>query len=247
MKFPRLALCKKRLIGALRRYDEQSFTCDICGREVFANERICAGCCTALPWNYGTVCPFCGRRVGEPGVCMECKRQRIAVEKARSCFTHEGEAAGLVLRFKNGQRYLRLTLAELMLPLLRQEFPDATALTFVPMTASAEKKRGYNQSRLLAEELSRLSGISVLSCAEKLRDTEMQKTLGRRDREKNLKGCFRITDRAAVKGGALVIVDDTLTTGSTADELSRMLLRAGAKTVYLLTATSVRDKYPYGK
>lgn len=227
----------------LRRYDDaHNFTCDICGREVFGGERVCAACAKALPANSGHVCPYCGRRVREPGVCIECKDHRPAVERARSCFVHEGEAAALVLRFKKGSRYLCRTLCDFLAPALGREFPDAEALTFVPMTKRAVRRRGYNQSRLLAEELARRSGIPLLDAVEKRRETAAQKSLGRREREKNLAGCFRVTDRGAVRGKRVVIVDDTFTTGSTVSELARVLLRAGAACVYALTFTSVPDK-----
>ena len=227
----------------LRRYDEtHNFTCDVCGREVFAGERVCAACRKTLPFNDRLICPYCGRRVREAGVCLECKQSRPAVEKARSAFVHEGEAAALVLRFKKGSKYLFRTLCDFLTPLLEREFADADSLTFVPMTKRARRKRGYNQSRLLAEELSRRSGKQFLDAAEKRRETSMQKSLGRREREKNLKGCFRVTDKSAVRGKHIVIVDDTFTTGSTVSELARALLHAGAERVYALTVTSVPDR-----
>lgn len=238
----------QRLAARVKRYDEtHNFTCDVCGREVFSNERVCSECLKTLPWNRGEVCPFCGRKIGEAGVCLDCKEKRIGVEKARSCFTHEGEASRLVVRFKRGKKYLYRTLAELALPLLNAEFSEADALTYVPMTARAEKKRGYNQSRLLAEELARLVGKECLSCTEKQRETSAQKQLGLREREKNLQGCFRVTERAAVKDKKILIVDDTLTTGATSSELASVLRRAGAASVSLLTVTSVQKKYPFGK
>lgn len=237
----------RRLREEIKKYDDgHNFTCDICGREVFANERVCAQCKRELPWNDGFVCPICGRKVGEEGVCLECKQKPVGVDMARSAFTHEGEAARLVIRFKKGKRYLYRALAELMLPLLQKEFSSVDALTFVPMTERAEKKRGYNQSRLLAEELAARCEKPVLYAAEKRRESKQQKTLGRAEREKNLAGCFHITDRQAVKGKSILIIDDTFTTGSTVSALSDAFKRAGATGVYALTATSVQYKYPFG-
>ncbi len=235
------------LRGILDRYDDaHNFTCDVCGREVFAGERVCAPCMRRLPWNDGTVCPFCGRRVKEPGTCLECKQKPLGVEKARSAFVHEGEAARLVVRFKRGARYLYRTMSALSVPILQREFAEAEAVTFVPMTPKAEKKRGYNQSRLLAEELARRSGKQFLDCAIKQRETAAQKFLGRLEREKNLERCFHITARKEVKGKRILIVDDTLTTGATVSELADALKRAGADTVYAFTFTSVENKHPFG-
>ena len=232
---------------AVSRYDDtHNFTCDICGREVFGGERVCAPCNGALPWNNGAMCPFCGRRTGEPGACLDCKEKPLAVEKARSVFTHEGEAARLVLRFKNGGKYLFRTAAELLFPLIGREFSQADTVAFVPMTKKDEKKRGYNQSRLLAERLSEQSRLPLLNAAIKRKQTSPQKSLGRKEREKNLEGCFHITDRKGVKDKSILIIDDTLTTGATASALADAFKRAGAKTVFLLTLTSVQKKNPFG-
>lgn len=237
----------QRIRERIKKYDdEHNFTCDVCGREVFENERVCAQCKKELPWNNGHVCPICGRKVLEEGVCLECKQKPVGVDMARSAFTHEGEAARLVVRFKRGQRYLYRTLAELLLPLLKKEFSGADALVFVPMTARAEKKRGYNQARLLAEELAARCGKPVLDCVIKQKESKPQKSLGRMEREKNLEGCFHVTDRKVVKGKNLLIIDDTFTTGSTVTVLSDCLKRAGAAGVCALTVTSVQYKNPFG-
>lgn len=241
MKFPAL----RRRIKA---YDDtHNFTCDVCGREVFGNERVCAACRRALPWNDGPVCPLCGRGVKEEGVCLSCKARPIGVEKARSVFLHEGEAARLVVRFKRGEKYLFRTLAELSVPLLEREFPEAETLIGVPMSEKALRKRGYNQAELFAERLAEYTGKSFLKPVEKRKETAAQKFLGRADREKNLKGCFHVKDRKAVQGKRVLVVDDTMTTGATVAELAEALKRAGAAEVGAFTFTSVEEKQPYGK
>lgn len=234
--------------AALKRYDDvHNFTCDVCGREVFENERICRQCERALPHNYGVICPCCGRKVREAGVCLECKQKPLVLKKARSCFLHEGEAVTLVHRFKKGDKYLYRTLVAALYPLFEREFSDIDMLTFVPMTEQAFKKRGYNQSRLLAEELTHKSGKEFFDGVRKTRETQAQKTLGRKEREENLKGSFHISFRKKLKGKHVLIVDDTMTTGATANELATVLLRAGAQSVSLITVTSVEKKDPFGK
>lgn len=230
----------RKLFSGFERYQKaHNYTCDFCGREVFANERVCAVCMKTLPWNRGAICPFCGRKVGEAGACLECKEKPLKTETARSAFVHEGEAMRFVLRLKRGERYLAYTGAQILLPVAREEFPQADLLTFVPMTKKALKKRGYNQSCLLAKELARLLQKPLFSSLSKVKETAAQKTLKRREREENLQGCFRIDDRAEIKGKNVLIVDDTLTTGSTSSELAATLLKAGAQKVFLLTLTSV--------
>ncbi len=236
------AICER-----IRRYDDtHNFTCDICAREVFAGERVCAQCKKTLPYNNGHICPLCGRKVLEEGICLECKQKPPKV-KARSVFLHEGEAARLVVRFKKGKKYLYRAAAELALPLFEREFSDTDAIIFVPMTEKARKKRGYNQSRLFAEELARRAEKPVIDAVSKRRETNAQKFLGREEREHNLEGCFHADKRAVFKDKTICIVDDTFTTGATVNELADVVLRAGAKKVYALTLTSVQNKTPFGK
>ena len=238
----------QKFFAAIKKYDDTyNFTCDVCGREVFGNERVCTACMKTLPWNNGAMCPFCGRKTEEPGACLECKERPLVVSKARSAFTHEGEAMKLVLRFKRGAKYLCRALGDALYPVAEREFSEAEALTFVPMTEKAEKKRGYNQSRLLAQELAERLQKPCLAPVIKQRESAAQKTLTRSERQTNLEGCFRVTDRAAVKGKRILIIDDTMTTGATSDELATRLKRAGAREVFLLTVTSVQKRDPFGK
>lgn len=222
-----------------------NYTCDVCGREVFDGARICDACLSAMP-RIELCCPLCGRKVKEAGVCMECKARRLAAEKCRAVFTHEGEAARLVTRYKGGARYLREAIADLMLPVLEREFSDTDALVPVPMTDAARRRRGFDHARLIAEALSARSGKPVLSAVVKQKETAQQKTLSRREREKNLEGCFHVRDRAAVRDKTLLIIDDTLTTGATIHALAGVLLRAKAKRVCALTLTGVEQRHPFG-
>ena len=115
----------------------------------------------------------------------------------------------------------------------------------VPMTIKALRKRGYNQSLLLAEKLSIKTGVKILDCLTKIKETPKQATLKRLERIKNLDGAFRVTDKKAVEGKRILIVDDVTTTGSTAEVLASRLKRAGAKQVFLLTVASVPTKDGY--
>lgn len=232
--FALLSALPKRIGQAL---SHPSFTCDLCGREIFGGEKLCAKCLSELP-AIESRCPRCGREVVGGGFCLDCKYRPPAFDMARSPFSYEGGAAELLLRFKNGQKYLGETLARFMIPMLAA-FPDADCLSWVPMTVRAEKKRGYNQAFLLAEKISEASGLPLLEPAVKLRETAEQKTLGERARNVNLRSSFRLKDPKEAEGRHIVIVDDTMTTGSTLGELSKLYRNAGAARVYGLTFTSV--------
>ena len=231
----------------IARYDDtHNFTCDNCGGEVFAGQRLCDDCKENLPYNNGEVCPFCGRRVREEGTCLDCKQKPLEVEKARSLFLYEGDAVRLIRLFKSGRKYLFRMFAEELIPIVEKEFSDADVLTYVPMTKKAQRKRGYNQSKLIAEGLSKATGKPLLCAVEKKRETLDQRELTREEREENMKNVFSVTDKEQVKGRRILIVDDTLTTGATANALAVALEKAGAAAVYLVTAASVEKKDPFG-
>ena len=86
------------------------------------------------------------------------------------------------------------------------------------------------------------SSLALVHALDKKRETGDQKALTKRERAENLKACFAIADRAAVKGKRVLLADDVLTTGATADEACRELLIAGAREVYVITAASVEYK-----
>ncbi len=222
-------------------FSHPNFTCDLCGREVFEKEHICADCKEHLPYNNVNFCICCGRRSLHEGYCIECRAHAPRYDFARSAFVYERDAKRMILRLKQGDKYFAETLADFLLPML-VDFPDAQLLAYVPMTEKAEKKRGFNQAKLLCEELSAWSGLPVFGGLSKVKESKMQKSLGICERQKNLKGCFKVTDRRGLKKKHVLLVDDTLTTGATASEIADLLKKAGAKRVYVLTAASVPDR-----
>ena len=239
----------KKMVSSLREYgrrydDSHNYTCDVCGREVFGGERFCERCRAALPYNVGIICPLCGRREKEEGICLTCKQKPVGVKKARSVFNHEGDAARLVVRFKRGEKYLGRTLGDELYALCNREFEGIDAIVAIPMTESTIKKRGFNQAEVLAERLGERWGVPVIAPVIKAHATRPQKFLGRRDREANLKGSFHVKDRKAVSGKTILIVDDTMTTGATVSEFADVLRRAGAKELYAATVTSVEERSP---
>ena len=219
----------------------EKLTCACCGEELYEGSYFCKRCEKALPYNTGYICSKCGRAMGEDApVCLECKAAMPSFEKAASAFRYEGEIVRLVKKFKTGAKYLAGAFAEAMLPLVREQFAEADFLVSVPMTKRAKRRRGYDQGALLAGELSALSGLPYeAELLVKTRETRAQKNLSRRERAENLKGSFRVHERAKCRGRNILLVDDVLTTGATARGVGGALLRAGAARVCVLTAASV--------
>jgi len=216
-------------------------TCDICGRETFG-ANLCEDCLKTLVLNDKASCPVCGRKTVQAEICMECKIRPPRFKRAVSAFSYEGGAVVLINKFKNGAGYLKEFFADKICEKLTN-FPQYDCIVYVPLTRRAKRKRGYNQSELLANAVSKRTGKPVIRGAvEKKRRTEDQKNLSREERAKNLSGCFRVVKKEEVKSKRVLVVDDVLTTGATADEMTKVLLRAGAAQVYVATVASVEYK-----
>ena len=216
------------------------FTCDLCGRETFDGRNLCPECAETVTMNDGLTCPVCGRRTALEGLCFECKADIPAYDRAVSAMVYSDGGVKLITKFKRGGAYLKAAFADAMTDKCR-ELKDADCISYIPMTEKAERKRGYNQSRLLAEEIAERLNLPIVKVLEKVKETKEQKSLTKKERESNLKGCFAAR-KADCEGRTFIIVDDVMTTGATAGEAARILKRKGAKKVYIATMASVEYK-----
>jgi ComF family protein len=121
---------------------------------------------------------------------------------------------------------------------LREKGMDkADLLVPVPMFRSDLRRRGANQSQLIAEEVGRRLGIAVdAKSVVKSVETLPQKELRKREREVNMRGAFTVTAPEVISGKTIIVIDDLCTTGSTLAELTSVLLGAGAAAVYCACA-----------
>jgi competence protein ComFC len=111
---------------------------------------------------------------------------------------------------------------------------EADSLVPVPVSARRLRERGFNQSYIIADEMASLTGLTVdhasLAKNEGVRD---QFSLSRDERKKNVRGAFRVDNPDRVKGRRVLLVDDLFTTGYTAAEAARTLIKAGSSDVLL--------------
>ncbi|OPX98187.1 MAG: DNA utilization protein GntX [Syntrophorhabdus sp. PtaB.Bin006] len=102
----------------------------------------------------------------------------------------------------------------------------------VPVTEKRLKVRGFNQSFIIAEEISGITGKPVYHAVlQKTKETQDQYTLTKDERKRNIKGAFSLRREDAIKGKRVLLIDDLYTTGQTAREASRTLAKGKAKTV----------------
>lgn len=223
-------------------FSDETWKCELCQKELFEKRYVCEECEEKLPYiEKGKRCNHCGRKTDyEENYCQACKNVLTEADEGRSVFNYEGRIILLITNFKFRRKaYLKKFFAEELYKLYKEENLTADVVCYVPMTKKAVKKRGYNQTELLAEEFSALSGIPAINALEKTRDTHKQVGLKRKERLDNLNGSFRVTDKQAVKGRKVLLIDDVTTTGATGEVVASYLKKAGAVRVILLTVASV--------
>ncbi len=193
--------------------------------------------------------PFCERLgtpfeqdLGQGLISPQAMADPPAFARARAVARFEdGPARTLAHRLKYSDR------AELARPIARwmaragaDVLADADLLTPVPLHALRLWRRRFNQAAALAAEISRQTGKPCnLSALLRVKATRSQIGLTRAQRAENVQGAFRAAARAQVRGLNVVLIDDVLTSGATANAASRALLRAGAKRVDVLVFARV--------
>lgn len=207
------------------------------------NSIICADCHKAIRPVGPPYCPCCGLPYpsgDEKGhLCAPCLKERRYFEVHRTCALYEGALKEAIHRFKySGVFPLVKVFGDLLHPAfqnLTRDYP-VDLLVPVPLHIRRLRERGFNQALLLVRELSKRTGIPYAErTLKKIKDTPFQVTLKKRERRKNLTRAFQVKDRKAIKGKAVMLVDDVYTTGTTVNECSRALRMAGADRVAVLT------------
>lgn len=240
---PRIKHGKSFLNKILNELFPKDYTCDICGTETFGSN-FCDDCYKKVKFNDGKVCPICGRKTYRPEICMECKNKPPLFKKAVSAFLYEDGVTVLISKFKNGKKNLKEYFADNIAKRMT-DFPKADRIVYVPLSKKSIYRRGYNQGRMLAMALAkRIRTPVVLGAIKRVKGGRVQKGLSRPERVENVKGAFKVRRRAEIKGRNVLLVDDVMTTGSTANEITRILLKAGATAVFVATAASVEYLSP---
>jgi len=109
-------------------------------------------------------------------------------------------------------------------------------ITYVPMFKNKKAKRGYNQTEIIAKDISKKLRIKLeKNNIIKIKDTKKQSTLNKKEREKNVKDAFAIRNTKNIVSKKVILFDDIYTTGNTVNECSKILKEAGAEEIVVLT------------
>ena len=170
---------------------------------------------------------------------MNCGDLGLAFDFATAAYRSRGVVRDLIHQFKYArQMHLRRLLGRM----LAEGFRDARvsalpidAIVPVPLHPSRLREREFNQAELLAREAAPRVGLPVEECLRRRRYTLTQTNFHREERFENLDGAFEVVENAYVSDRILAVVDDVLTTGSTANACAAALRQAGAAAVVVIT------------
>lgn len=205
---------------------------------------------------YPPRCLFCRKllRSEERFICVACQkdgRVKAGVYGAKAEFIRFGVAPFLYqdaaadavrdLKFDN-QRWIVRPAAVFMRDALAAKEAEFDLVTWVPLYKGDKRRRGYDQSELLAGHLARLMGLPIVRTLEKAHKTAKQSTLAEEQRRANVIGVYRACRPEDFRGKRILLVDDVITTGSTVSEAARVLLTAGAEEVSAVSLAAARKE-----
>lgn len=206
--------------------------CLCCGRAVRPERLFCPGCVPALP--------------KEP-LSREFPLSGGGSLAVAACFPYEKGFRRTLHRLKfQEERALARPLGTLMAEAASSLGEDFDGVTWVPMSPQKLRRRGYNQSELLAKAVAKELGLPAWDLLEQVRETDTQHSLTRAQRADNVRGAYRA--KGATLGKRVLLVDDIVTTGATLRACAQGLYGAGAQKVCAVcaanTAFSRREELP---
>lgn len=232
---PQCPFCRTLLpISSSSTKDSSPLPWDLCS--VALEKLVCPRCLERLPW-LDNCCPHCARPLTLAGDnCPYCLERPVAFTYCCALGSYQGALRETLHRFKyRGEKVLAVSLGRLMAARLAgiPWFSKVEMLVPVPLFPQRKRVRGYNQSALLAQTVSRELGIPSEELLFRVRDTDSQTGMGRQDRWENMRGAFEKSGRwqSRLEGKEFLLIDDILTSGATAHAAALVLKEAGASCV----------------
>lgn len=222
-------------------------SCVACDQPVLRQGDLCGGCFGRMTFITRPFCGGCGLPFDSDDAaaerCPRCRDQPFTFRSARAAFLYDGGVRRLILPLKHGDQP---AMADVLAPHMARAGADLLCgdplLVPVPLHRLRLFRRRYNQAALLAQAVGRLAGCTV--CPDALRRVRATASLDHRgaaERRAVLVDAFAIRSsrRPVIAGRAVVLVDDVMTSGATAEGCSAVLLAAGAASVDVLVAARV--------
>lgn len=218
--------------------------CPLCYQNHNNSHSICPGCTNDLPW-LKQVCQHCSLPLTETNnkhpVCAQCLKKAPSYDKVCAAFFYQFPVNLMIMqaKFNNKVHYLNL-LAQLLLPRL-QASTRPEILVPVPMHRQRLLQRQFNQAAIISRCLSHHTGVpSHNKLLLKTSNTEQQSQLDAAQRQRNLRNSFSCQQTPPQH---VAVIDDVVTTGTTANEIARTLKRAGCGRVDIWTLARTAKEY----
>lgn len=209
---------------------------------------VCEPCLAQIVPLDGPLCQICGEKLfhanaetEDAPLCGICRRIKPHFRRAAAFGAYEGTLRDLVHLFKyNGVRPAGKVLGGLLhRTVATMALPDSYIVIPVPLWSGKRTARGFNQAEAITSAFISFQSSSSIqldtSILIRTRETASQTGLTRHQRRANVRGAFTVVQAEKIKGRSILIVDDVMTTGTTAGECARVLRRAGAKEVFVAT------------
>lgn len=223
--------------------------CISCGKIVLEENGLCPECFNLITFISTPYCKRCGLPfaesvpAGDKMLCPNCvKQKKSPLGMCRSAVKYDEHSKNTILALKFLDKTENAAIFAKWLKLAGKDiFEDGADLLIpVPLHYRRLVSRRYNQSALLAAQLSKLTGLEVnTSALIKHKPTKPQASMSGSERLKNVKGVFSVKYPEAVRGRHVVLIDDVYTTGSTVKECAAALHAAGAAQIDALTIARV--------
>jgi ComF family protein len=226
--FPQMECCICHKHG---RFSSRKPWCDDCEANMLVLQCECS------------TCDICGKYLpGGGNLCLDCQNEppRFDIARAVGPYEEPYRITTKVLKFM-GRKNLSIRMGEMMAEKVRQEprYKKIDLIVPVPISCSSLQQRGFNQTELLARQISKHLGIpSDPGVICRVKDTPSQTGLSKEERQRNLLSAFEVRYPHKVKGKNILLVDDVYTTGSTSRECTKVLLQAGAARVCVIVWAS---------
>lgn len=220
--------------------------CLLCGSTCRSEVDICSPCQGDLPW-LEPGCRRCAQPLPDPesrDLCGRCLVDPPHFSSAIACWSYRPPVSRVIAAYKYHRtlsygRSLSLLMADQLASAYSYESPP-DIVTDVPLHRWRYLRRGFNQSEAIARTLAAKLQLPYRPLLTRARATPAQQSLNAEQRRRNLRGAFRC--REPLNGECVALVDDVITTGSTANEISRSLIAAGAREVHVWCLAKTPDE-----
>jgi len=217
--------------------------CIVCRDNTYYARNLCSDCWSKIEWITRPHCEICSLpfeyEVEGEVICAACIQKKPYFDKSRSVFLYNDLSSGIISTFKYGDKtYPHKTYSNWMYQAGKDLWDDVDYISFVPLSFRRTLVRKYNQSSILAKDLSKTADKKIFyNLINRVRHVVPQASLNKNERLKNVKGVFSVNKKHVdkIENKTIIIIDDVITTGATLNECAKVLKKHGASKVYVLT------------